>query len=488
MGGLRGEYSMIKITKRAVCLVLISLIMFSHVNIETLWANDRQLPVHLIIERVTDDFIFSGQVLFYYREHGRSAPVLKPLCNFPIIIRYTYLPYSQQFYELVEINTITDEYGQFFYRTSTPNITPHSYINAQIRIVANDGISSFVVGDGVLTGNFFDTVTPSRALRHDTPWIEQRLPALSSFDFGDIVAEPSGAFNIVRTIQQGFEFMKSTPNVSPPSKTPIVWTDSVIFDTSGMYNFYAGFVYISANPNAMEAFNKSLVLHEYGHVVMFDMLENNLRDNSSSGLGFVWDSWNKSRFDLDPRLAFNEGWATFFGQSVLNYDRYIRGNLSHAATLFYSIENPLDTNAGGFEFAPVDGTTIGSALFNAAILWDITDGINTNEVNPFIENATWEDRVQRDFSELFNIVAYTLNNADPYMWNSPLNFLLGFAPPIPWRGTHLVPDATMEDFFRNYLNHNISPNSREALYFWKVFNYNGMQFDYIPPQCINFVC
>jgi chitodextrinase len=486
---------MMRRIKNVLCLLLISTMLLPQAQIYNVLASHEE--VHSLVDNVIEpaninvnQVSFAGRILFHYQEHGGATARSEPLNNFPITIEYAY--FSTRGWRYEELHATTRADGSFNVSIPVPvDISSvYSEIYADVTIRANDGVSSYVVPSGALSANLF--ASSALAERKSMAYISalvaatNPVPSLNfySVNFGDILIDPetSAAINIVRTIRRGYDFLNNIPGVSPPAQIPIICQDVQFPENfAAMYNFYTGYIYLSADPASGDAYNKSLILHEYGHAVMYDMIAN-------SDTGFEWSSsWNFERFDLSPRLAFNEGWATFFGQSVLRDEWYIEGRPAWSTPRRYSLETPTASTPSALR-RPITHNRpyTGSALFNAAVMWDIVDGINKTEIIPWATTGTWEDNVNRSFAELFSIVTDTLN-AGSINWEIPHTAIpRGIEHLVPgMQRTHKVTTADLRRFYDIYFSHItpiLSPNPIQSRDFYWVFHYNGMPFDEIPPE------
>jgi len=441
---------MTKILNKILCLFLTIALPASLVPVNIVLAS----PITITV---------SGTAVFNYRENvGVTTDTREPLGDFPITIQLNYLT-RWGFDDHVNFSAETLSDGSFNETITLPSnsSTPPNY---QVRIIihADDGLSCYVVDKGIL-GAYVDGFDNRFRAFHATRF--QRTDNNGNINFGEIIAEPAGAFNIVKNIREGYDFLVAE-GITPPRRIPIVWGPAVL-GVGAMYNFYEGFIFLPDNDGNMNHYDRALHLHEYGHAVMVNAISNND--------GIVWNKWSVNDFNLDTRHAFNDGWATYFTQFVMGTPidtQYIPGGGTH------SIRNLESPHLSGSNFTNAMNASsaeysIKNAIFNAAAMWSITDGINLAKIDPWDTSTIWEDRVDRSFPELFRVMAHTMNNSGSSKFNPPA---------LPFLGNTTVSDADISHFYNNYfdLGH-IPPNSLSARDFWRVFNHNGMQFDSTPP-------
>lgn len=107
-----------------------------------------------------------------------------------------------------------------------------------------------------------------------------------------------------------------------------------------------------------DEYDDSVVLHEYGHFVLHHLA----RDDSPGGPHFLGENTQ------DIRLAWSEGWATFFSSAVRNDPSHFDG--SNSGSLSYEIEQTTGANNPDLFRQAVYLT---SEVAVAAILWDAID-------------------------------------------------------------------------------------------------------------------
>lgn len=108
-----------------------------------------------------------------------------------------------------------------------------------------------------------------------------------------------------------------------------------------------------------DAYDDSVLAHEFGHFFM----QRNSAENSPGGA-------HSSGSQSNPRLAWSEGAATYFGQQLLRQAQYIDTNSAGASSV--NLEQP----GAGIPTGTDDGTPTGkvSEAVVAAVLWDLADG------------------------------------------------------------------------------------------------------------------
>jgi hypothetical protein len=108
-----------------------------------------------------------------------------------------------------------------------------------------------------------------------------------------------------------------------------------------------------------DEFDDSVLLHEYGHYVL-DLYS---RDDSPGGSHVLGDD------ALDLRLAWSEGWATFFSSVVRNDPVHVDTS-GTGVRLVFDIEGPSFGSATRYD---------SNELAVAAVLWDAYDGDDADE-------------------------------------------------------------------------------------------------------------
>ncbi|WP_310603038.1 InlB B-repeat-containing protein [Anaerosporobacter sp.] len=251
-----------------------------------------------------------------------------------------------------------------------------------------------------------------------------------------ITGNDAGAINIARVVNNARAYMKEACGLIV-SKTPKATIQWLCGQGSNSYNGTRGgneFIFI--NGGNQREFSDSVICHEYGHWIYNGFREGNLKGGKHS-----------HEKDLDVRLAYSEGLATYFGQMAINSPRYMAGGNANGKNITYSIENP------GINYQGKDGKL--NELYVAASFWDITDKYSSNE--------SW-DKLNDKAEQVF------LCNRDVVMEADLENGIF---------------DCTIEDFYNKYIEMHVQKNSERAYDFWRVFKENHMEFDNEPPQIIN---
>ncbi len=167
----------------------------------------------------------------------------------------------------------------------------------------------------------------------------------------------TGAFNILEQGIRGGQLVEALTGAAPVA--PLVWywypanPNGTSYDPGSEAITVLG---ASADP---DEFDDAVLLHEYGHYV----LDAYSRDDSPGGVHVLGDS------ALDLRLAWSEGWATFFSSAVRNDPVHVDTNAAGVRLVF-------DIEAPSFGAATRYDT---NELAVAAVLWDAYDADNSDE-------------------------------------------------------------------------------------------------------------
>jgi hypothetical protein len=177
-----------------------------------------------------------------------------------------------------------------------------------------------------------------------------------------------GAFNLLDQFLSAGRFLKSgceqIGQLCIPPPLTAYWQPSAKkgthFDMGG-----GGGIFIcgergggDCDPGDGDEYDDSVALHEYGHFILHHLA----KDDSPGGAHFL------SENTQDVRLAWSEGWATFFSSAVRNDPSHFDGN--NSGGLLYEIEQATGANQPDL---PKQAVYLTNELSVAAILWDALD-------------------------------------------------------------------------------------------------------------------
>jgi hypothetical protein len=156
-------------------------------------------------------------------------------------------------------------------------------------------------------------------------------------------------------------------------------------------SFYAedGKIYVLGDPADDDSYDDFILGHEFGHLVL-----DKLSTDDSPALD------HSSRDRVDPRLAWSEGWGTYFGTLVTGMTTYADTDATGMG-VWYDLEDlPLDRPLG------MDGDVMTGNLSEAivaGVLLDLKD--NTNEL--------W-DGVEQGEQAIWSVVTEYLHAGSPW--------------------------------------------------------------------------
>jgi hypothetical protein len=200
---------------------------------------------------------------------------------------------------------------------------------------------------------------------------EPSLYGLASLDFSDagdgetvtvsgletVEADRSGVFNILDQGIRGAETVESLSGSAPTD--PLVWYWYPGNPNGTGYTPRNRAITVLGTDDDADEFDDAVLLHEYGHYVL-DVYS---YDDSPGGPHFLGDS------SLDLRLAWSEGWATFFSSLVRNDPSHVDTG-GGSVLLSFNIETPSFGGATRYD---------SNELAVAAVLWDAYDAADGDE-------------------------------------------------------------------------------------------------------------
>ncbi len=198
----------------------------------------------------------------------------------------------------------------------------------------------------------------------------------------------SGAFNILEMIQRSNDLLHLT-DVSLPLPAPTMYwsprnTKALIGTTFFSVSTNSARI-LGDRSDDSDEFDDSVIVHEYGHLLAARFS----RDDSPGGVHGVGDN-------LDPRLAWSEGWANFFSGAVRN-DPVFRDSKGPNGASVLKID--LEDNQ-----PPNDQPGYGSEASIHSLLWDMFDAPNDAA-----------DTVQYPFSEIWDAFTDLKNDRFVYL-------------------------------------------------------------------------
>jgi hypothetical protein len=207
----------------------------------------------------------------------------------------------------------------------------------------------------------------------------------------------SGAFNILEQIERANDFVHAADSQFLPFPFAIFWSER---NQNKPGSFKDGFVgttffsltsstaYILGDRNTdSDEYDDSVLIHEYAHMLAAKFS----RDDSNGGAHHLGDN-------LDPRVAWSEGWANFFSGAV-------RGD-----SVYRDSSGPGGANVLRFDlednYPPGSWTGYGSETSVQALLWDFLD-----------DKIERGDNAQFDFSQIWAAFTDLTSNHFVYLQN-----------------------------------------------------------------------
>ncbi|MFO0970026.1 MAG: pre-peptidase C-terminal domain-containing protein [Gemmataceae bacterium] len=193
----------------------------------------------------------------------------------------------------------------------------------------------------------------------------------------------SGPFNILAVIRIGNDLIRAAePTVVFPRLT-IRWTSRPREGSSFFVRGKSEAYILGDRAKDSDEFDDFIILHEYGHYLAHTFS----KDDSPGGP-------HGGGHRLDPRLAWSEGWATFFAAAALNDARYVDTGANPLTGSGALVE--IDLNA---ERRDGDRAGYWSEFTVSSVLWAIHDtnadkghlGAGFVEIWKTLRSKAWSD-------------------------------------------------------------------------------------------------
>lgn len=192
-------------------------------------------------------------------------------------------------------------------------------------------------------------------------------------------------FNIYDQLVKGADYAAYLNGARPTTLLPVVWgpTNGI---SGSFFNTSSGSIILRDSAG----YDDTVVLHEMGH---FITREYSSTSTTSGAHTFAW-------CDVDIRLSFDEGWATFWGNSVI---RHFGGPNPH----IYTRTNGAPGAGNLVRSADLENDTqylcqgASSEVNVFTLLWDIVDGASTNDATPGVDDP--HDLLDLDDHEMWEV-------------------------------------------------------------------------------------
>lgn len=267
---------------------------------------------------------------------------------------------------LARVEVIDDQTGQVLATGQTGQ-------NGQVSIaLAGSGQRDLVVRcysrSDAFGNNRLRVTTTSGTLYSVSSAVFPNHDLTQDLDFGTVVAQKvfSGSdqgspFNILDQLVAAVEYVKAQGAPNPSTTLTVRWPASASYASGA-----------TANMASDDGYDDMVILHEIGHVI-----HNVYSDSDSPG-----GSHGFGQSDQDPRLSYGEGWASFFGGAV----RQFQGIFDPG--FYMDCQGQGQTGPGSIQLRmrfengfPYASATSGEADEGAVfcVLWDIVDTAATND-------------------------------------------------------------------------------------------------------------
>lgn len=236
---------------------------------------------------------------------------------------------------------VTDENG--FYRITVP-LTEPTTVYVHVRAEAENARVANPNGEAIYAYRYADFVlAPGQTVARVSSLIDNGRSA--------------GPFNILANIRAANRAVRAVaPGINLPAIT-IKWATNYR-DGTGFAP--PGAIYLNGDRDVdSDEYDDGVVLHEYGHFLAYHFSRDEFPGFGIHRLG--------TGEQLDPRLAYSEGWANFFAQAVLNDPNWVR---TFGPNGSQSSSYNLEPNVQSW-----DQPSYASEWTVATVLWDLFDNV-----------------------------------------------------------------------------------------------------------------
>ena len=310
-------------------------------------------------QMMTSSQSVSGRVSFYHPNQKKEVRV--PLASVQAIISDT-----------VVAQSYTDEQGNYI--LPIPDSVKHGLVTVHLNSISP-----------VITTTIAVMKQTSDETYHE--YFGPVVVGMSNVDFY-LRGKNAAPFNILTQLIRGMLFVRDHAGDDAFPLLKARWQDEE--DGKGFTYFVrrgSDYMISVTSTKDPDEFDDSVILHELGHYMLavFSL------DHSPGGEHVITCGTNQN---LDPRLAYSEGWANAFAQIV-------RGDPVYQDYFTFNVEDICSA-----QFGPR------SEIVVASVFWDLYDG-NANGV-PSEDNDFVSIPFQKIWLALKNVVGYNVTLWDFY--------------------------------------------------------------------------
>ncbi len=199
----------------------------------------------------------------------------------------------------------------------------------------------------------------------------------------------AGAFNILDVATRGAEVAIELTGRAPSAELLVGWSPGTVFGDGTVGTYFVGddptqrlagielSGGLGGDPDAgdHDEYDDDVILHEFGHFMAYSFS----KPAEAGGAHYLNDNTQ------DIRLAWSEGWATFFSAAVRHSPVMVNtrggdpGHPDHPDSYFFEIETPhADILSSPAIATPLEthGVYTTSEVAVASVLWDLYDSSN----------------------------------------------------------------------------------------------------------------
>jgi len=341
----------------------------------------------------TDDLIcrgsgvvVGGKVTFIkrlYNERGLTgAQVIKP-------VRYALVEMVLEVDGRTVGSGYTDENGNYCVQArGVPREFPTVYPRvatrtnpSRFKIAVVDSINDPQASLYSRPGEPFDGTMPGTYYRNIA------IPVLADLGSG-VIFPLSGAFNVLDVATEGAQAAIALAGRPPSAELLVGWTPGTVFGSGTVGTYFVGDdptqtiagIELSGGAGGPDPdsgdhdeFDDDVILHEFGHFMAYSFS----KPAEAGGTHYLNDNTQ------DIRLAWSEGWATFYSAAVRNRSVMVNtrggdpGHPEHDFSYAFDIEKPHSDLLTAIQTPLEDhGVYTTSEVSVSSVLWDLYDSSN----------------------------------------------------------------------------------------------------------------